>query len=207
VSEFDDLMGKSSGRKGSGRKKASALRWNPDDLNEKKRVTRDDDEWDEWLTAAQRKKALKDEKEEAEEPEEDSGVKKFAKDVAKDVLKDLKKPTRGNRRAKRRIAREVSDVVAEPKGKSLITKVAPLAMRLGVAAVAVGAAWWTVKTLEGRAVRKRVEAEIARTEANLKRPLTERELAALLPQYRSWFEKQMPTQKVITKAKSLFRRP
>jgi len=204
VSEFDDLLGKGKAKKSGGRKKASALRWNPDDLNEKKRVTRDDDEWDEWLTAAQRKKALKDE---AEEPEEDSGVKKFAKDVAKDVLKDLKKPTRGNRRAKRRIAQEVSDVVAEPKGKSLITKVAPLAMRLGVAAVAVGAAWWAVRTLEGRAVRKRVEAEIARTEANLKRPLSERELAALLPQYESWFKKQMPTQKVITKAKSLFRRP
>jgi len=202
VSDFDDLLGKGKAKKG-GRKKASALRWDPD-TGEKKRVTRDDDEWDEWLTAAQWKKAQKDEKEADEEP---SGVKKFAADVGKDILKDLKKPTRGNRRARRRIAESVGDVVAEPKGKSLITRVAPLAMRLGVAAVAVGAAWWAVKTLEGRAVRKRVEAELARTEANLKRPLTERELAALLPQYRSWFEKQMPTQRAITKAKSLFRRP
>ena len=203
MSDFDDLLGKpAKGKKGGGRKKASALRWNPD-TGEKKRVTRDDDEWDEWLTAAQWKKAQKDAKDEDDEPD---GVKKFAADVGKDILKDLKKPTRGNRRAKRRIAKEVSDVVVEPKGKSLITKVAPLAMRLGVAAVAIGAAWWAVKTLEGRAVRKRVEAELANTEARLKRPLTERELAALLPQYESWFKKQMPTQKVITKAKSLFTR-
>lgn len=202
MSEFDELLGKPSKKsKGGGRKKASALRWDPE-TGEKKRVTRDDDEWDEWLTAAQWKKQQRD----AEKEEDEGGVKGILKDVGKDVLKDLKKPTRGNRRAKRRIAKEVSDVVKEPQGKSLITKVAPLAMRLGVAAVAVGAAWWAVKTLEGRAVRKRVEAEIARTEASLKRPLTERELAALLPQYESWFKKQMPSQKVITKAKSLFTR-
>lgn len=199
------MLGKGSKTKkakGGGRKKATYLRFDPD-TGEKARVTRDDDRYDEWLTAAQYKKLAKDADQDGEG---ESFAKKFAKDVGKDILKDLKKPTRGSRRARGRLVKEVSGVVNEPRGKSLVTKVAPLAMRLGVAAVAVGAAWWAIKTLEARATRKRVEAELARGEAMLKRPYTERELAALLPQYESWFKSQMPSQKAIAKVKSLFRR-
>ena len=204
MSDFDELLGKApKGKKrGGGRAKATYLRYDPD-TGEKARVTRDDDRYDEWLTPAQYKKEQKDE---AKESEKDEGfVKQFAKDVGKDVLKDLKKPTRGSRRARKRIAQDVA-AVTNKGGKSVLTKVLPLAMRLGVAAAAIGAAWWAVRTLEGRAVRKRVEAELAATEARLKRPLTERELAALLRQYESWFKAKMPTERAIASVKSFFKR-
>jgi len=202
VSDFDELLGKPAKKGKGGRKKASALRYNPE-TGEKGRFTKDEDEYDEWLTPAQWKKEQKDQEKEGDENE--GFAKRFAKDVGKDILKDLKKPTRGSRRARRNIAKDVAEVTNK-SGKSVLTKVAPLAMRLGVAAAVIGAGWWAVKTLEGRAVRKRVEATIADTEARLKRPLTERELAALLPQYESWFKKQMPTQRAVASVKKLFTR-
>jgi hypothetical protein len=204
VSEFDDLLGKGSTSKGKGRKKASQLRWNPEDLTEKKRVTRDDDEWDEWLTAAQWKAAKKEQAEEEEPDEEDEPdtLKKFAKDVGRDILKDLKKPPRRGRRgrvspaARRKAAKDSTNITKNLTGKSALTKVAPLAMRLVGAAAVIGAVWYTVQTLQARAVRKRVEAAVAGTEARLKRPLTKAELEALLPQYERWFKEQQKADKL-----------
>ena len=204
MSEFDELLGKApKGRKGKGRKpKATYLRYDPD-TGEKRRVTRDDDEYDEWLTPAQWRKEQKDREQDAEkekDAQDDGTVKGFARDVGRDILKDLKrKPRRGRRVSpaqRRKIAQESRNITKNLTGKSVLTKVAPLAMRLTVAAAVIGAAWWTVKTLEARAVRKRVEAAVAATEARLKRPLTERELAALLPQYESWFKQHQKKDKI-----------
>lgn len=204
MSDFDDLLGKGAKKKGSrgGRKLTTYLRYDPD-TGEKKRVTREDDEYDEWLTAAQWRKEQRDREDEAEEAAEeadDGTLKGFAKDVGKDILKDLKRTPRRGRKAspaqRRKAAKDVKNITKNLTGKSVLTKVAPLAARLGVAAAVIGAVWWGVNTLEARAVRKRVEAAIAATEARLKRPLTEKELAALLPQYQSWFKQQLQKDKI-----------
>lgn len=203
MSDFDDLLGKGKAKKGgSGKKRATYLRYDPD-TGEKKRVTREDDEYDEWLTAAQWRKEQRErqeEEEEAADEADDGTLKGFAKDVGKDILKDLKRAPRRGRKAspaqRRKAARDVKNITKNLSGKSVLTKVAPLAARLGVAAAVIGAVWWGVNTLEARAVRKRVEAAIAATEARLKRPLTEKELAALLPQYQSWFKQQLQKDKI-----------
>lgn len=135
----------------------------------------------------------------ADKDDDDEGLKGFAKDVGRDILKDLKRKPRRRRtsaRARRRTEREGESITRNTTGKSVLTKVAPLAARLTLAAAVVGATWWTVKTLEARAVRKRVEAAVAATEARLKRPLTKDELAALLPQYERWFKDQQQSQKI-----------
>lgn len=198
MSDFDDLLGKGKAKKGGGgRKRATYLRYDPD-TGEKKRVTREDDEYDEWLTAAQWRKEQRDregEAEEAADEADDGTLKGFAKDVGKDILKDLKRTPRRGRKAspaqRRKAAKDVKNITRNLTGKSVLTKVAPLAARLGIAAATIGAIWWATQTLEARAVRKRVEAEIAGTEARLKRPLTEKELAALLPQYQKFFTKKL----------------
>lgn len=191
IPSLDAIEGVPKSRAKKGRAKATYLRYDPD-TGEKVRVTRDDDRYDEWLTATQYRKQKKDEAEDDEGDFSSTG-KKFATDVAKDILKDLKKPTRGNRRLKANVTKAVKGTTG---AKSVITRVAPIAARLAGVAAVIGATWWAVSTLKARAVRKEVEAEIARGEARLGRAYTARELEALLPQYKAWFSDQQKKDQV-----------
>lgn len=191
LSSLEAKAAKKSGRAKKGPR--LYLRYDPD-TGEKVRVERDDDRYDEYLTAAQwRRQEAKAEK---DDPDAEGFGKSIAKDVVKDVLKDLKRPTRGNRRAKRNIAKAAAEVAKTTgsAGKSVLTKVAPLAIRLAGVAAVVGAAWFLTKEWWGRSVRKQVEAEVARGEAMLKRPYTNAELEKLLPQYKEWFARSHPSQ-------------
>jgi hypothetical protein len=207
MADFDELLGRSQARskrakKGRAPKKLKTyLRVDPD-TGEKKRVTRDDPEYDEWLTPTQWRS------EERRTTTKDEGfVETFKKELGKDLGRKVGSPLRPGRRgtaSAKRVGQRVGQIVkqASAGNVSVLTKVAPLAVRLAGVGIALGLAWWGIQTLHARAIRKRVEAEIAAGEARLKRPYTERELAALLPQYRKWFEAKS-TEKLMSQPSTL----
>jgi len=203
VSEFDDLLSGETdqeppkrrakakrGKKG-GKKGKAPCKYGPRDEDGRcpkkpKAEPQDDD----------------DDEDDKPPPKKKSWLKDVATDVAQDVYGELKKkPRRRTSRSRSRsrsrdVAEAAEEVTNKPAGKSVLTKVAPLAARLAVAAAVIGAVWWTVKSLEGRAVRKKVEANIASVEARLRRPLTQPELNALLPQYQKFFTEQLRKEKL-----------
>lgn len=193
MSDFDELMGKKP--KASRAKKAAKLytRYDPDTL-EQLRIPRDDDRYDDSLTPTQ----MRAEKKRREEDETggDDFTTSFKKELGKSLGSQARAPFRTGKAGKaatKKITAKVGQILkGATKGAEVspLTKVAPLAMRLGAVAAVIGATWWVARTLYERSLQKKAEAEIANTEARLKRPLTDQELAALLPQYKAWFRQQ-----------------
>lgn len=187
-----------SGGRGRGRKVTLFTRIDPA-TGAVKRVTKEDVEYDLWLTPtqyrAQQGKAASAAAAKAEKAAEAQASLKatFAKEALKGV--GLAVPGRTTAAARRAVARKAATAGAKvgglvrgaaPKIAAAAAGLGPVGLSIAAAAVAIGAAWWIKGKID---LKRKVEAEIEKSQRMLGRPYTEQELKLLLPQYKAWFAK------------------
>jgi hypothetical protein len=152
--EFAALLGGGGGgkkkSKGGGKAKATYLRYDPE-TGKKARVTRDDDRYDEWLTAAQNRSEVK----KGRDTPSQGFLGDVKKEVAKGVGQKIGRTLQGGKRSnaiQKRIAKQgaglVAKIVKGAAGASGAGKALAgigLGSTAGLAAALLGTAWATKK--------------------------------------------------------------
>lgn len=108
-------------------------------------------------------------------------VKSFADSLGKDFSRKVTSKRSGRSTVTRLGKKAASFLSPGESGLSLLSKAAPIALRLIPVAAAVGALWYLSKRADDQAKKAMVAEYAANQEAFLKRPMRDDELKAYLP--------------------------
>lgn len=204
IGEKPKKKAKGSRKKAASKSKQLYTRINPDDLDEKVRVDRDDPRYDEWLTPTQARREGKSEKSSDEKDEPSSTWREVGKSIGKEVKKELGKGTRKQRaRIKRNVTKKVTDSVKNIDGAK-VTGALSFAARFSMLAAAAGLGWVIGSKLNDRMIKDRIELKIKREEAQRGKPYTDEQMKARIAQLAEKAQEEITVEKSERLAKSRF---